>query len=188
MAALNKSKSQQPMLTLPLGARPPAPYTARMSKPKSKDTSSTIALNKKARHDYFIEERFEAGMVLQGWEVKSLRAGKCQLVDSYVLIKDGEAYLLGSHIPPLPCTSTHFVTDPTRTRKLLLKDRQIVQIFAAIQQKGYTCVCTAVYWKKHLVKCEIALAKGKAEHDKREVEKEKDWDREKRRLMSNTQV
>lgn len=156
-----------------------------MSKAKAKSPSGgTIALNKKARHDYFIEDRFEAGLVLQGWEVKSLRAGKCQLVDSYVLIKDGEAFLLGAHIAPLQSTSTHFVTDPTRTRKLLLKDREIAQLYAATQQKGYTCVATALYWKKHLVKCEIALAKGKAEHDKRETAKQKDWEREKRRLMS----
>jgi SsrA-binding protein len=154
-------------------------------KSNSKEGGGTIALNKKARHDYFIETRYEAGLSLQGWEVKSLRAGKCQLVDSYVLIKDGEAFLLGAHISPLQTTSTHFVTDPTRTRKLLLKERELVDIFNAVQQKGYTCVCTAMYWKRHLVKCEIALAKGKAEHDKREVEKERDWDREKRRLMSN---
>ena len=155
-----------------------------MNKAKSKDNGGTIALNKKARHDYFIEQRYEAGLCLQGWEVKSLRAGKCQLVDSYVLIKDGEAFLLGAHISPLQSTSTHYVTDPTRTRKLLLKDRELADIFAAVQQKGYTCVCTAMYWKWHLVKCEIALAKGKAEHDKREVQKEKDWQREKQRLMA----
>ena len=155
-----------------------------MSKAKQKESGGTIALNKKARHDYFIEKRFEAGMALQGWEVKSLRAGKCQLVDSYVLIKDGEAFLLGAHISPLQSVCTHFVTDPTRTRKLLLKDRELAEIFAAVQQKGYTCVCTAMYWKRHLVKCEIALAKGKAEHDKREVQKEKDWLREKQRLMA----
>ena len=144
----------------------------------------SIVQNRKAFHDYFIEERYEAGLALQGWEVKSLRAGKCQLVDSYVLMKDGEAFLLGAHISPLQSTSTHFVTDPTRTRKLLLKDRELADIFAAVQQKGYTCVCTALYWKRHLVKCEIALAKGKAEHDKREVQKEKDWQREKQRLMA----
>lgn len=155
-----------------------------MSKSKSKDTGGTIALNKKARHDYFIQDRYEAGIALQGWEVKSLRAGKCQLVDSYVLIKDGEAFLLGAHISPLQTVSTHFVTDPTRTRKLLLKDRELADIFVAVQQKGYTCVCTAMYWKRHLVKCEIALAKGKAEHDKRDVEKEKNWQREKQRLMA----
>lgn len=156
-----------------------------MSKAKDKNQSGgTIALNRKARHDYFIQDRYEAGIVLQGWEVKSLRAGKCQLVDSYVLIKDGEAFLLGSHISPLQSTSTHFVTDPTRTRKLLLQDRQIVEIGEAVQQKGFTCVCMAMYWKKHLVKCEIALAKGKADHDKREVERERDWQRERQRLLA----
>lgn len=154
------------------------------SKDKQNQSGGTIALNKKARHDYFIEERYEAGISLQGWEVKSLRAGKCQLVDSYVLMKDGEAFLLGAHISPLNSINTHFVIDPQRTRKLLLKNRELADIFAAVQQKGYTCVCTAMYWKKHLVKCEIALAKGKANHDKREVEKEKDWNREKQRLMA----
>lgn len=155
-----------------------------MKKANNKDNGGTIALNKKARHDYFIQDRYEAGLALQGWEVKSLRAGKCQLVDSYVMLKDGEAFLLGSHISPLQSVSTHFVTDPMRTRKLLLKNRELAQIFTAVQQKGYTCVCTAMYWKRHLVKCEIALAKGKAEHDKREVQKEKDWQREKQRLMA----
>jgi SsrA-binding protein len=161
------------------------PYNDRMSKSKSQQTSGgTIALNRKAKHDYFIQDRYEAGLVLQGWEVKSLRAGKCQLVDSYVLIKGGEAFLLGALITPLQSAATHFVTDPTRTRKLLLKDREIFEIGTAIQQKGYTCVCTAIYWKRHLVKCEVSLAKGKAEHDKREVEKQKDWDRERQRLLA----
>ncbi len=127
----------------------------------------------------------EAGMVLTGWEVKSMRAGKCQLTDSYVLLKDGEAWLLGSHIEPLKSASTHVIADPTRTRKLLLKQRELSRLFSAVQQKGYTCVCTAVYWKGHLAKCEIALAKGKKEYDKREDEKERDWSREKQRLMSH---
>lgn len=154
-----------------------------MSKKKPKQPSSTIALNKKARHDFFIEERYEAGISLQGWEVKSCRAGKVQLVDSYVLFKDGEAFLLGALITPLLTASTHFVTDPTRTRKLLLHARELSTLVEATQQKGYTCVCTAMYWKKHLIKVEIALAKGKQKHDKRETEKARDWDRQKQRLL-----
>lgn len=152
-------------------------------KPKKDKQSPTIALNKRARHDYHLEEKFEAGLVLKGWEVKSLRAGKVQLTDSYVLLKDGEAFLLGAHITPLPTASTHFVTDPTRTRKLLLNQRELSRLFNGVNQKGYTCVATALYWKKHLVKCEIALAKGKKEHDKRETEKDRDWQRQKERIM-----
>ena len=143
----------------------------------------TIALNKRARHEYQLEEKFEAGLVLQGWEVKSLRAGKAQLTDSYVLLKDGEAYLIGSHITPLGTVSTHYVTDPGRTRKLLLNQRELGKLFNGVNQKGYTCVATALYWKNHLVKCEIALAKGKKEHDKRETEKNRDWARHKQRLV-----
>lgn len=154
-----------------------------MSKKKAKQSSNVIAQNKKARHDYFIEDRFEAGLQLAGWEVKSLREGKVQLVDSYVLFKDGEAFLLGSLISPLSTVSTHYVTDPTRTRKLLLKRREIDKLASSVAQKGYTCVCTKLYWKNHLVKAEIALAKGKADYDKRAVEKERDWNREKQRIL-----
>ncbi len=154
-----------------------------MSKKKPKAPSSTIALNKKAKHDYFIEEKFEAGVSLQGWEVKSCRAGKAQLTDSYVLLKDGEAWLLGAYITPLASASTHYVTDPTRSRKLLLHSRELSKLIASTQQKGHTCVCTAIYWKKHLIKVEIALAKGKAQHDKRETDKERDWNLQKQRLL-----
>jgi len=150
---------------------------------KSKSPSSTIALNRKARHDYFVEEEVEAGIALQGWEVKSLRAGKVQLVDSYVLLKDGEAWLFGATIQPLQTVSTHIQPDPLRTRKLLLKDREIARLRTATAQKGYTCLCTALYWKGHLVKCKIALAKGKAKEDKREAEKERDWNRDRQRLL-----
>ncbi|AQQ66813.1 SsrA-binding protein SmpB [Microbulbifer agarilyticus] len=154
-----------------------------MAKKKKAPSSNTIALNKKAKHDYFIEEKFEAGMELQGWEVKSCREGKAQLTDSYVLFKDGQAWLLGARIQPLPSASTHFVTEPDRTRRLLLNKREIAKLVAAVNQKGYACVCTAIYWKQHLIKCEIALAKGKAGHDKRETERERDWNRQKQRLM-----
>ncbi|SEL44514.1 SsrA-binding protein [Atopomonas hussainii] len=153
-----------------------------MAKQK-KHPSGTIALNKKAKHDYFIEQTFEAGIALSGWEVKSLRAGKAQLVDSYVLLKDGEAWLMGAHITPLPQASTHVIADPIRTRKLLLHKNELGKLFGGVQQKGYACVCTALYWKQHLVKCEIALAKGKKEFDKRQVEKDRDWAREKQRAM-----
>ncbi|WP_346837401.1 SsrA-binding protein SmpB [Microbulbifer sp. SAOS-129_SWC] len=154
-----------------------------MAKKKKAQTSNTIALNKKARHDYFIEEKFEAGLELQGWEVKSCREGKAQLTDSYVIFKNGEAWLLGARIQPLPSASTHFVTEPDRTRRLLLNKRELSKLIAAVEQKGHTVVATALYWKKHLIKCEIALAKGKAMHDKRDTEKARDWNREKQRLM-----
>ncbi|MGN5519409.1 SsrA-binding protein SmpB [Halopseudomonas sp. Lyrl_26] len=150
---------------------------------KSQPTGGTIALNKRAKHEYFIEQRFEAGIALAGWEVKSLRAGKAQLVDSYILLKDGEAYLFGAHITPLQTASTHVIADPTRTRKLLLHAKELEKIIAGVEQKGYSCVPLALYWKKHLVKCEIALVKGKKDYDKRASEKDRDWDREKQRLV-----
>ncbi|WP_226642824.1 SsrA-binding protein SmpB [Microbulbifer variabilis] len=157
-----------------------------MAKKKKAQTSNTIALNKKARHDYFIEEKFEAGVEMQGWEVKSCREGKAQLTDSYVIFKNGEAWLLGSNIQPLASASTHYVTEPDRTRRLLLTKRELSKLIAAVEQKGHTVVATALYWKGHLVKCEICLAKGKAMHDKRETEKKRDWNREKQRLMRVT--
>ncbi len=154
-----------------------------MAAKKAKQSSSTIALNKRARHDYHLTDKFEAGVALQGWEVKSARAGKVQITESYVLIKDGEAWLLGTQITPLQTVSTHFVSDPTRTRKLLLHKKELARLVEATQQKGYTCVCTALYWKTHLIKAEICLAKGKQQHDKRDTEKERDWDRQKQRVL-----
>ncbi len=154
-----------------------------MSKKPDKSTGNTIALNRKARHDYHIRERFEAGLVLEGWEVKSLRAGKVQLVDSYVLLKGGEAFLLGTQITPLVTASTHRETDPTRTRKLLLHQEQLATIQNAVQAKGMSCVPLALYWKKQRVKCEIALSEGKKDYDKRDDLKKKDWDRQKARIM-----
>ncbi|AXA65027.1 SsrA-binding protein SmpB [Pseudomonas oryzihabitans] len=153
-----------------------------MAKQK-KVSPGSIAHNKKALHEYFVDTRFEAGVSLAGWEVKSLRAGKVQLTDSYVLLKDGEAWLLGSHITPLQTASTHVIADPTRTRKLLLNKRELGKLFGAVQQKGYACVALSLYWKKHLVKCEIALAKGKKEFDKRATERERDSDREIQRAV-----
>ena len=145
--------------------------------------SSTIARNKRATHDYFIEERFEAGVMLEGWEVKSMRAGKLQLVDSYVIIKSGEAWLLGSLITPLQTASTHIHPDPTRTRKLLLHRNELDRLIGAVERKGYTIIALSMYWKRGLAKVELGLAKGKQSHDKRDTERERDWKREKERLL-----
>ena len=150
---------------------------------KKKTPSNVIAQNKRASFDYSLLETFEAGVALTGWEVKSLRMGKVQLTDSYVLIKNGEAFLLGAMITPLETASTHFVTDPTRTRKLLLNKKELAKILEAISAKGLTCVCTRLYWKGHLVKAKIALAKGKQSHDKRDVERDRDWNRQKQRIV-----
>jgi len=160
-----------------------------MSK-KKKPTSggATIALNKKARHEYFIEERYEAGLALQGWEVKSLRAGRVQLSESYVLVKDGEAWLFGTHISPLTTASTHIHPDPLRTRKLLLHRRELDKLIGAVERKGYALVPTAMYWKYGRAKLEIGLAKGKKQHDKRATEKDRDWQREKQRLMKGARA
>lgn len=154
-----------------------------MSKKTPKHKDNTIALNKKARFDYHLSDEYEAGLALLGWEVKSLRAGKVQLVDSYVFFRNGEAWLDNALITPLISTSTHFVSEPKRMRKLLLKSKEIAQLQREVEQKDYTCVPTVLYWKGHLVKCKIALAKGKKVHDKRETEKERDWNREKQRLF-----
>ncbi|MES2603794.1 MAG: SsrA-binding protein SmpB [Pseudomonadota bacterium] len=152
---------------------------------KIKHDDDTIIVNKKANHDYFIEDRFEAGLALQGWEVKSLRQKKVQLIDSHIFIKNGEAFLFGANIVPLISTNTHTYAEPTRSRKLLLNQRELSRLFSGVQVKGYTCVCTKLYWKGHLIKAQIALAKGKAEHDKRQVEKEREWNLDKRRAMSH---
>lgn len=155
-----------------------------MNKPKKAGSGTgTIAENRRARHEYFVEEKLEAGLALLGWEVKSLRAGKLNLVDSYVMFKGNEAWLFGAHISPLLQASTHVVADPTRTRKLLLNRKELNRMTGAVQQKGYTCVPLSVYWHHGLVKCEIALVKGKQMHDKRDSEKDRDWQREKGRIM-----
>jgi SsrA-binding protein len=153
--------------------------------PKSNQQGSTIALNKKAKFDYFIEERFEAGIALEGWEVKSLRAGKVQIRDSYILLKNGEAYLFGALITPLPTASTHIQPDPQRNRKLLLHRHQLNKLIGAVERKGYALVPTAMYWKAGKVKVEIGLAHGKKSHDKRETEKERDWQRQKQRIIKH---
>jgi SsrA-binding protein len=154
-----------------------------MSKKKPKQKSNTIARNKRARHDYHLSDKFEAGIVLHGWEVKSLREGKVEITETYVLIKDGEAFLLGAQITPLNTVSTHYVADPLRTRKLLLHKKELARLLAATGKKGQTCVCTSLYWKGHLIKAEIALAVGKQSHDKRHDERDKDWERQKQRVV-----
>ena len=148
-----------------------------------KDNSNTIALNKKARHDYFIEQSFEAGLSLLGWEVKSLREKKVQIGESYVILKNNELYLFGAHISPLSSVSTHIDPDPTRTRKLLMHRLEIDQLREKITQKGFTVVPLKLYWTRGKVKIEIGLAKGKKAHDKRQAIKEKDWKRDKQRVQ-----
>lgn len=152
---------------------------------QKQNTSPMIAVNKKAQHDYHIEETFEAGLVLEGWEVKSIREGRVQLRDSYVIFKQGEAFIFGAHFSPLASASTHVRPDAQRIRKLLLHRHQLSKLMGRIQQKGFTCVVLKLYWKGSHVKAEIALARGKQTHDKRQTEKDKDWQREKARIMSN---
>jgi SsrA-binding protein len=150
---------------------------------KHNSGQKTIALNKRARFEYFIEERIEAGIALEGWEVKALRESRVQFADSYVLLKDQEAFLFGCQINPLPTVSTHITADPTRTRKLLLHRRQLDMLIGAVERKGYTVIPTAMYWSKGKVKVEIGMAKGKKQHDKRKTVKERDWEREKGRII-----
>jgi len=156
-----------------------------MTKQNAKDKKSggTIALNKRARHEYHIDERYEAGVALQGWEVKSLRAGRTNLTDAYAIVRNGEIFLFGASIVPLISASTHVVADDRRTRKLLLHRDEIDKLVGAVERKGYTMVPMAMYWKGNKVKIEIGLARGKQEHDKRNTLKEKDWQRDKQRAM-----
>jgi SsrA-binding protein len=143
----------------------------------------TIAVNRKASFEYFIEQHYEAGLVLEGWEVKSLRAGKANLSDAYVIIKYGEAFLLGSQIQPLPTASAHSLPDASRTRKLLLHQKELNQLIGSVERQGYTLVPLSLYWKNNKVKIKIALAKGKKEHDKRDTIKSREWQRDKSRIM-----
>ncbi|KKA44362.1 MULTISPECIES: SsrA-binding protein SmpB [Salinivibrio] len=152
---------------------------------KNKANSNTIALNKKARFEYFIEDDFEAGLELQGWEVKALRAGKANISESYVLLKDGEAFLFGATITPLNVASTHVVADPQRTRKLLLKRRELDTLLGKVNRDGFTVVALSLYWKQSFAKLKIGLAKGKKLHDKRDTAKDRDWQRQKSRIMKN---
>lgn len=143
----------------------------------------SIVQNKKATHDYFIEDRYEAGLVLEGWEVKAIRAGKVQIKEAYVILKNGAFWLLGSHITPLLSASTHIHPDPTRTRKLLLKQNEINKLIGLVERAGYTLVPLDLHYKKGYIKATIGLARGKKQHDKRQSEKEREWQREKQRIM-----
>lgn len=152
-------------------------------KDKDKPASATIALNKRARHEYHIDDHYEAGIELQGWEVKSLRAGRVNLGDAYAIVKGGEVFLFGASIVPLISASTHVVAEDRRTRKLLLHRAEIDKIIVAIERKGYTLVPLAMYWKHNRVKLDLGVARGEQEHDKRDSERERDWNREKQRVM-----
>lgn len=154
-----------------------------MAKSKKDTHSNTIALNRKARHDYTIESQFEAGIVLEGWEVKSLRDGRAQLKESYVSVYKGEVYLLGAHFSPLASASTHVNPIPTRKRKLLLHGKEISKLIGATERDGYTIVPLSLYWQRGRAKLKIALAKGKKQYDKRQAAKQRDWDRAKHRLL-----
>ncbi len=155
-----------------------------MKKDARKGTK-TIAVNKRARFEYFIEDRLEAGLSLEGWEVKSLRESRVQFADSYILLKDNEAFLFGCRIDPLPTTSAHTTPDPVRTRKLLMHRREIDRLTGLVERKGFSVIPTAMYWSKGRVKVEIGTAKGKKMHDKRKVEKDRDWKRQKARIMKH---
>lgn len=150
---------------------------------KDKGNGGTIALNKRARHDYHLEQRFEAGLALQGWEVKSIRAGRANIGESYAVVRDGEMFLFGAQMTPLISASTHVVADERRTRKLLLHRREIDTLIGRVHRDGYTVVPTSMYWKGNRIKLELALAKGKQDHDKRQASKDRDWAREKQRVM-----
>ena len=157
-----------------------------MSKKNGKDKPNgggTIALNKRARHEYSFEDKYEAGLALQGWELKAIRAGRANLTDGYAYVQDGELFLIGAQITPLIQASTHVIANDRRTRKLLLHRREIDKLIGRVERDGYTIVPTAMYWSKNKVKLEIALAKGKQAHDKRESERERDWQRDKQRVM-----
>ncbi|HLT45142.1 MAG TPA: SsrA-binding protein SmpB [Luteimonas sp.] len=147
------------------------------------NAGGTIALNKRARHEYHLEQKYEAGLALQGWELKAIRAGRANITEAYAVVRDGELYLFGAQITPLISASTHVVADERRTRKLLLHRREIDTLVGKVQREGFTLVPTALYWKGNKVKCELALARGKQLHDKREASRERDWNREKQRIL-----
>jgi SsrA-binding protein len=159
--------------------------SSKNKKSASGDGGSMIALNKKARHDYFIEESQEAGLVLEGWEVKSLRAGRAQIAEAYVVVRGGEIWLVGANITPLTSASTHVHPDAGRSRKLLLQRREIDRLVGAVERAGYTLVPLKLYWKRGRAKLEIGLAKGKKQHDKRHTERDRDWQRQKARIMKH---
>ena len=154
-----------------------------VGKSKKNSESNTIAVNRKATFDYFIEESFEAGMALEGWEVKSLREGRAQLKESYVIVQNGEVFLVGAHVAPLTQASTHIHPNPTRARKLLLHRKEISKLIGATEREGYTLVPLTMYWSKGKAKLRIALAKGKKQHDKRQSIRQREWERDKARLL-----
>ncbi len=143
----------------------------------------SIVENKKAFHDYFIEQRYEAGIALEGWEVKAIRAGRAQIKEAYVIVGNSELFLIGCHISPLPTVSTHVLPDPTRTRKLLLHAEEINRLIGSVERAGYTLVPLNLHYSKGRIKLEIGLAKGKKQHDKRDTEKDREWQREQQRVM-----
>jgi SsrA-binding protein len=154
-----------------------------MGVPPNLSPAMSIVQNKKAFHDYFVEERFEAGIALEGWEVKAIRAGRVQIKEAYVIVNNGEIFLIGCHISPLPTASTHFTPDPVRTRKLLLHAREISRLIGSVERAGFALLPLDMHYKDGRIKVEIGLAKGKKQYDKRRDEKEKDWRREQQRLM-----
>jgi SsrA-binding protein len=143
----------------------------------------SIAQNRKAFHDYFVEERYEAGLVLEGWEVKAIRAARVQLGDAYVVVRNGALWLIGAHVSPLPTVSTHFVPDPTRSRKLLMRGEEIQRLIGKVEQRGYTLIPLDMHYKKGRIKLEVALGRGKLKHDKRAAERDREWERDKQRLL-----
>lgn len=159
---------------------------SKITKQAQSSSQLMITINRKVRYEYEIEQKYEAGLVLQGWEVKAIRAGKIQIADSHIIFRRGEPWLLGSVIQPLLSASTHIVTEPTRTRKLLLTSREISTLLGLVERRGYTLVPLAGYWKKNKIKLEIGLAKGKKAHDKRSSVKERDWQREKQRIFKKS--
>jgi len=158
-------------------------YNASVNKSRADNTTPLIAENRRARHEYFIEERYEAGLELQGWEVKAMRAGRAQLAEAYVYLRNGEAFLFGAHVTPLNSASTHVIAEPTRTRKLLLNRAELDHLVGAVEREGYTLVPLDLHWQRGRVKLRIGLAKGKKQHDKRATEKDRDWQRDRARLM-----
>ena len=158
---------------------------AAKKKDKAKN-DTTIAVNRKARHDYFIEDNVEAGLALEGWEVKSLRDGRGNLTESYAIVQNGEIFLFGAHISPLPSASTHVKADPTRTRKLLLHRREIDRLIGSVERKGFTLVPLKLYWQRGRVKLDLGLARGKKQHDKRADKKDRDWQRQRARIMKHS--
>jgi len=155
------------------------------NKKTKKPTGNVIAVNRRARHDYFIESNFEAGLALEGWEVKSLRAGNAQLTEAYVNLKNGEAWLVGAHFAPLKTVSTHITADPTRARKLLLHRYELDRLIGAVERKGYTLIPLELHWHKGRAKLDIGLGKGKKQHDKRADRKDRDWQRQKERILKH---